>query len=434
MDALPAELLSIIFVGALPPFASDFPHDSDPASIHARICSVCRKWNNVALSTPEFWSQITISSKLSSHNGMKRRLRLSQQSKLGVHIQLSMMSLVGGPTESFKEVHSLLVQAVGRWRSLSIKGGIFGLKDLVDYVPSILPCVEDLTFDVYELDRAAAGENLLISAPRVLHCVSNTQAKLFLQECNELREYSTAGFGFRRSRTLPWSQLVSDLHTNCAALKILEIGDNNWTSTRSLDETSSPWPPLLSLQILRFTKATHKAINTFISKINAPNLEVVELVGAAINNDDVSVQATDSEPDAVEGRAIELPPDAGWRLRFNNTTLQDIRETLEQIKGQMSIVVEIDLMGIVPEDTLAAIFKNRRGLPVPAATTAVYAFPSLEKYLEGGWNSIVNRIPSVIWVVRKSKDRWTPLVQDLPASLREVTEHIISVADCRYAL
>lgn len=180
MDSLPAELLSIIFVNALPPFASDFPHDSDPASIHVRICSVCRKWNSVALSTPEFWSQITISSKLSSHNDMKRRLRLSQQSKLGVHIQLSMMSLVGGPTESFKEVHSLLVQAVGRWKSLSIKGGIFSLKDLVDYVPSILPCVEDITFDVYELDRAAAGENLLISAPRVSRCVSNTQVRLAL--------------------------------------------------------------------------------------------------------------------------------------------------------------------------------------------------------------------------------------------------------------
>ncbi|KAG8919793.1 hypothetical protein FRC00_010901, partial [Tulasnella sp. 408] len=357
---------------------------------------------------------------------MKRRLRLSQQSKLGVHIQLSMMSLVGGPTESFKEMHSLLVQAVGRWKSLSIKGGIFSLKDLVDYVPSILPCVEDITFDVYELDRAAAGENLLISAPRVSQCVSNTQAKLFLQECSELREYSTAGFGFRRSRTLPWSQLVSDLHTNCAALKILEIGDNNWTSTGTLDEASTAWPPLPRLQILRFNKATHKVINTFLSKINAPKLEVVELLGAAINNDDASVQATDSEPNAVERRVIELPPDASWRLRFKNTTLQDIRETLEQIESQISIVVEIDLMGIVPEDTLAGIFRNRRGLPVPAATTAVYAFPSLEKYLEGGWNWIVNRIPSVIWVVRKSKDRWTPLVQDPPASLREVTEHIIN--------
>ncbi|KIO16378.1 hypothetical protein M407DRAFT_232511, partial [Tulasnella calospora MUT 4182] len=203
----------------------------------------------------------------------------------------------------------------------------------------------------------------------------------------------------------------------------------NWTSAASLDETISAWPSLPHLQILRFTKATHKTINIFLSKIDAPQLDAVEFIGAPINNDDGTVEITNSELPT-----IELPPKASWCLRFKSTTLQEIRETLEPIQNRISVVVEIDLMELVPKDTLAALFSKRHTLPVPVSTALIDTFSSLEKYLEAGWKWIVNRLPSVNWVIRKGRDGWTSLIPNRPPSLQELVEHIISATDRKFEL
>ncbi|KIO16380.1 hypothetical protein M407DRAFT_33968 [Tulasnella calospora MUT 4182] len=137
-----------------------------------------------------------------------------------------------------------------------------------------------------------------------------------------IHEYSTAGWRFCGSRILPWGQLVSDLHTNCSSLNILKLGDNKGSLSGSSEETSA-WPPLLQLQILRFIRAPHKAVNTFLSRINAPNLKVVELVGTSICPHDNDQTAAIAD---VELHTIELPPGVNRCLRFKHSTLKDIHD------------------------------------------------------------------------------------------------------------
>lgn len=196
MDSLPPEILSIILVGALPPFLSDLPYETDSGFAHARICSVCKKWNNVALSTPRFWSQIMISAGVSYHKVMKRRLTLSQQSKLRVHMELILLMFEDCPSESFREVHSLLLEAIGRWRIFSIRGYAIEPQELATWIPSVIPCVEDISFDVCQWDQAAAG---IISAPKLSHCVCNIEVSLARGLCPmENPTHLSVSFPFRR--------------------------------------------------------------------------------------------------------------------------------------------------------------------------------------------------------------------------------------------
>ncbi|KAG8944231.1 hypothetical protein FRC04_002098 [Tulasnella sp. 424] len=406
MDSLPTELLSIIFMNTLTTSKTKFLHDSDRSGFaHALICSMCRRWNEVALSTPGFWSQITISSDTSCHDAMKRRLRLSQQSKLDIHVRLSWLV---GVSESFREVHSLLVKAIGRWRNLSLEGIIDGIQDIAVWIPSLLPHVADINFRVMEADYAAAKGDLVISAPRLSRCTLSSRSKIFLQDCDVIREYSTTGDILRQDLPFAWGEFLSTLHANCPTIEILDIGDDNWTLAS--EETSLEWPPLFLLRILRFTGANHETINLFLNRIVAPKLELVEIVGRPAL-------------DGFKPPAIELPNGINWCLRFKNAWMQDIRTTIKAIKTQTWPVVEVDLMGLVPQPTLTALFTNSRGSRVGLPR---YAFATVEKGLETDWNWVLDHVPSVTWVIRgPHHQEWVPLVQDRPASLHEVVEHMV---------
>ncbi|KAG8912782.1 hypothetical protein FRC01_004900, partial [Tulasnella sp. 417] len=210
--------------------------------------------------------------------------------------------------------------------------------------------------------------------------------------------------------------LVSDLHTNSPALEILEISDNNWTSAGLLEPTSTAWAALPRLRILRFAKATHRVINTYLGKINASMLEVVELVGAPISEDGTSeISASTAEPPI-----IELPTRTRWRLRFKKTSLQEVRDTLETIQPLASAVVEIDFMGLLPEEMLNGANSN-------------VTFQNTRKYLEDGWKWILDRVPSVIWVIRKGQEDWVPLNRNRPPSLHEVVEYILGAIAREFA-
>lgn len=187
-----------------------------------------------------------------------------------------------------------------------------------------------------------------------------------------MSEYSTAGFRFGRSRFLPWGQLISDLHRNCSALKVLEIGGNKVSSA----EPPFTWPPLLQLQILRFTKVTHKTVNTILSRLDAPNLQVVELVGTSSHHDSRDQTAAVAD---IELPTIELPPGVSWRLRFKESTPAYIRDASEHIEIQPPPLVEVDLMGLIPRWTLTAQFGS-----VQAGANSLFTSESLRECLETG--------------------------------------------------
>ncbi|KAG8929106.1 hypothetical protein FRC01_004870 [Tulasnella sp. 417] len=420
MDSLPAEILSTMLVQALPIFVPEFLYDTDPGFAQARVCSVCKRWNNVALSTPEFWSQITISSTVWRHDVMKRRLKSSQQSKLAVHMQLILLAVDPELSESFREVHSLLVGAIGRWETFSVLGYAVDPQDLAFWIPLVLPCVEDIYFDVSQWDEAGVG---VITAPSLSRCVSNNEKNLVFRECNVLREYSTAtsNFGHPGIRILPWYQLVYDLHTNCSNLRVIEIRDDGSSSTgpESPEETSLPWPPLHRLRILRFTRARFKTIDTFMRNLKAPELEVVELTGLSLNNDDETVETAD-----LQLPTVNLPREINWRLRFKDTLLQEICGALERMEYQLSVVVELDLMGLVPYDTVIAHLSELSGLQ--AGTIPISTFLDQNQHLEIDWKWIVNRLPAGISVIRREVEGWIPMTPNRPPSLDETMEHIIT--------
>ncbi|KIO29823.1 hypothetical protein M407DRAFT_21075 [Tulasnella calospora MUT 4182] len=258
----------------------------------------------------------------------------------------------------------------------------------------------------------------MISAPRLSHCVFDPQNNLVFRECNTIQGYSTSAFRSHESRILPWGQLVSDLHNSCSALKILAIRDD---SGFSAEETLSAWPPLLQLQILRFTKVAHKTVNTFLSRINAPNLKVVELVGNSIYTETETTSIAD-----IELSTIELPPGVNWSLRFKHSTLKDIRETLERIEIQLPPVVEIDIMGLIPRDTLTAQFGSSLVEGSQTGVNALSNSKTLKQRLEKGWVWILDRTPSVIWVIDRGGGHWVPLTPSQPPSLLEGAKYILS--------
>ncbi|KAG8941924.1 hypothetical protein FRC00_012131 [Tulasnella sp. 408] len=287
--------------------------------------------------------------------------------------------------------------------------------ELAIWVPSVLPYVEDITFDVSQWDQA----EVVISAPKLAHCVSNSERNLVFRECNIMHEYSTAGIIFNGSRILPWGQLVFDLHTHCPAIKILEIGDNKWHWTRSFEETSSPWPPLLQLQILRFTRVVHDIVHTFLSRFNAPNLKVVEIVGTHNSNQMAAIVDIDSGLPT-----IEIPPGVDWRLRFKDNTLPDIHDALQHIKIQPQPAIEIDLMGLIPRRTLTAQLDNSDRSQ--AGEHPLSTSEDLKRYLETDWVATLDRLPSVIWVIKTGQDDWIPVNLAHSPSLHEVVEYIHS--------
>ncbi|KAG8912781.1 hypothetical protein FRC01_004899 [Tulasnella sp. 417] len=322
-------------------------------------------------------------------------------------------------SDSFQEVHSLLIQAVGRWETFSVQGYARHPKALATWIPLVLPSVKDVSFDIPEWDRTGMT---VISAPQLSRCVCDSENLIF-RESSMMHEYSTA---IRSgSHTLPSGQLISDLRTNCSALKILEIGDDHRSPAGSLEETPSTWPPLLQLQTLRFVRTTHKAINTLLTRLNAPNLKVVEVVGNSIYSDQTAV-IPDTEPPTMK-----LAAGVNWRLRFKDSTPQDLLDTLERIKILPPPVVEIDLMGLISRGTLNDVFGNPD--VSPEGENPLSPSERLQQHLKAGWERILDRLPSVIWVIEQCQGNWVPVAPSHPLSFQEGVEYILGVIAGRAA-
>ncbi|KAG8912551.1 hypothetical protein FRC01_005043, partial [Tulasnella sp. 417] len=127
MDSFPVEILSKIFTNVLPPEINDVRYRVDnPATVQATISSVCQRWHQIAESTAALWTFIILNKRTKSKEGIKRRLGLSGNLPLHVSMQVSgweprLDDLGDAKNESFREMHALLVEHVGRWKTLRVE-------------------------------------------------------------------------------------------------------------------------------------------------------------------------------------------------------------------------------------------------------------------------------------------------------------------------
>ncbi|KAG8925108.1 hypothetical protein FRC01_010667, partial [Tulasnella sp. 417] len=158
MDSLPVELLSRIFINALPPELDDVRHPVHNFSpVQATISCVCQQWNQIAESTPGLWTFIILSNAATSQAQavMKRRLELSGNLPLNVSMRLLRREPDRGDyygswrkvsnDQSFLQMHALLVEQVSRWETLRVEATVALPSMLREWIPPELPNVAGLS-------------------------------------------------------------------------------------------------------------------------------------------------------------------------------------------------------------------------------------------------------------------------------------------------
>ncbi|KAG8916174.1 hypothetical protein FRC01_003317, partial [Tulasnella sp. 417] len=156
MDSLPVELLSRIFINALPPELDDVRHPVHNSSpVQAVISSVCQQWNQIAESTPGLWTFIILSNTARSQDVMKKRLELSGNLPLNVSMRLLRREPDRGDyygswrkvsnDQSFFQMHALLVEQVSRWETLRVEATVALPSMLREWIPPELPNVVGLS-------------------------------------------------------------------------------------------------------------------------------------------------------------------------------------------------------------------------------------------------------------------------------------------------
>lgn len=153
MEHLPTELVSTIFIRALPePTRYCFSDTDDPSPLHAALCSTCRRWNQIAISTPDLWTFIHLDVGRSDHSVIERRIALSGSRPLDVIFTISEWL---GPQEALvaNEIFNLVWKEAWRWRSLKLLGLLPKMAQLQAWIPQSLPMLFE--FDLYTSARTS---------------------------------------------------------------------------------------------------------------------------------------------------------------------------------------------------------------------------------------------------------------------------------------
>jgi F-box-like len=117
-NAIPTEILTEIFVQALPPRL-----DEDGRLAFQSIRSVCSTWRNLAFSSPIFWSSISVDHRISdskpNSESISRLERWFSRSGSAMPLELEFLD-PGERLQDTEPLRSLILHHQQRWKCLSL--------------------------------------------------------------------------------------------------------------------------------------------------------------------------------------------------------------------------------------------------------------------------------------------------------------------------
>ncbi|KAF7336736.1 hypothetical protein MVEN_02108700 [Mycena venus] len=268
LDKVPVELATEIFCLTLPDIQSD-PH---PSQSPLSLAHVCQDWRLLAFSTPQLWSNLTLSD---AHVHKPDTVLIDQW--LGRANLVALRLCVSH--SFFKAIMRLISRNSTKWKTLEFHlsiGTTLVFPEFAEIKPiGGFPSLRKLVIE---------------SNPRYFHPSEGTVVDGFLN-APLLEELHFNSFPILLNRlSLPWTQLTRFTSTNGTmgvsdALRVLSLTPKLLHARLSTSITSSSAtaiPPHLHLKSLSF-QSRHVSLDVLRS-LTLPALEVLD-VGAVLNND-----------------------------------------------------------------------------------------------------------------------------------------------------
>ncbi|KAG9023374.1 hypothetical protein FS837_005837 [Tulasnella sp. UAMH 9824] len=298
MEHLPTELVSNIFIRALPePTPYYFNYNDDPSPLHAALCSTCQRWNQIAISTPDLWTFIHLAVGRNDHSVIKRRIALSGSRPLDVVLTIA-PNAERYLTEN--EILDLVRKQAWRWRSLKVLGLLRKMVKLQVWIPQSVPMLRE--FDLYTGVRSSWEDYVDdIEYPEDLKDDPNPKFWMSqLKRCNInqfyflgcLEEPSTIRH-LRLDGSNEWGGVRCDVSLlgsipSLPNLEILEFTygwQNSWLNDGADDDLEfegsqsgqQPWLCFPRLKAIRFDWTGYDVVHVVFSRLDAPKLDMVVL-------------------------------------------------------------------------------------------------------------------------------------------------------------
>ncbi|KAJ7045289.1 hypothetical protein C8F04DRAFT_1068359 [Mycena alexandri] len=232
---LPAEIVAQVFCWTLVPSRSQ--PKSTPRKEPWRLGQICRVWREIALSTPELWNTIEISTgpHISDHYGERIRTILSRAASLPLAISFTLddqCNFITDYTSTISHFLTTIVPHSHTWEDIDLSSITPASLDALQLVHHQLPLLKFLVLALRTRPHDGKLSAVFNDAPL-------------------LRKVHLSNFG-SQPFALPWAQLTSLDVSNCYGTEVAEI--LGWTPALvnlNIGVIWSPIPPLPPLPHLR---------------------------------------------------------------------------------------------------------------------------------------------------------------------------------------
>ncbi|KAG8978280.1 hypothetical protein FRB90_008503 [Tulasnella sp. 427] len=361
MDRLPPELLSHIFVLAMPEKLSyrDTDVEETTNKPQTTLSLVCKYWNQVILETPQLWSYVYLGQKTTEY-GLQRRLELSKGALLDVRIDTPVEYIARASESALRPLYDILVQTSDRWRTFILQGWVQNNSALKQWIPEYLPNVVEAGYlgRVVEDDEGSFVANTETGgtietrfqpwtvAPKLRRFAVSAFGQFYFTGCPLVTEFAISdiaewwgGLVATRSWHDKWEEYLITLAAMWPRLEVLEITIDLWDDTDDWHDTmawtskNTKWPPFHHLHTLKLNSCSEACTIPIITKMNAPNLR------------DIHVDSIHScLPLPCPSITFPIDPLA-CRVHFANSTLRAIRTFLGSVSHLDQLAISINLKG-----------------------------------------------------------------------------------------
>ncbi|KAF7972899.1 hypothetical protein HWV62_12072 [Athelia sp. TMB] len=272
---LPAEILSDIFIRALPPFPCKLKSSEIPILLEL----VCRRWRDVVRSTPALWSRIELdyAHKNTVHQSAIASTCLARSIQHPLTISLT-SSGIYVPPDWVHPTLALIVAQCERWRTVQLDFlPLYAIEELAE-AKGRLPLLERLYVSTYDATTTIKGKRALLDA------FSLAPKLRYLElESQEFKDIVTDNI-----LHLPWNgltHLIVDLRHAADILSILlqchdlvhfEAHVSNTPMSDDLPEVHLPYLRSLSLKLPEFPTILPKLILPALTQVSLTPLYVLD--------------------------------------------------------------------------------------------------------------------------------------------------------------